>query len=133
MHGFKGERTLMRIHVEEQDKFEGKPVYEYIVQLLRSRHFAGATAFRAVEGFGATGHVHHNKTWSLTMDCPVVIECVDTDEKIQSILPELDRMIGGGVITLERVRVVLYRKKLPPEERDARASMEITGNWQADE
>ena len=133
MHGFKGERTLMRIHVEEQDKFEGKPVYECIVQLLRSRHFAGATAFRAVEGFGASGHMHHTGTWSMIMDCPVVIECVDTDEKIQSILPELDRMIGGGVITLERVRVILYRKKLPPEERDARASMEVSGKWQADE
>jgi len=133
MHGFTGERTLMRIHVEEQDKFEGKPAYECIVQMLRKKHFAGATAFRAVEGFGATGHMHQSGTWSLRMDSPVVIECVDTDEKIQSILPELDRMIGGGVITLERVRVILYRKKLPPEERDARASMEVTGSWKVDE
>lgn len=133
MHGFKGERTLMRIHVEEQDKFNGKPLYEEIVQLLRKRRFAGATAFRAVEGFGATGHMHHTGTWSLKLDCPVVIECVDTDEKIHSVLPELDRMIGGGVVTLERVRVILYRKKLPPEERSARASMEITGSWQIDD
>lgn len=130
MHGFKGERTLMRIHVEEQDKFEGKPVYECIVALLRKHHFAGATAFRAIEGFGATGHVHQTGTWSLRLDNPVIIECVDTDERIQTILPELDSMIGGGVITLERVRVILYRKKLPPEERDARASMEITGRWE---
>lgn len=133
MHGFKGERTLMRVHVEEQDKYEGKPVYECIVQLLRERHFAGATAFRAVEGFGATGHMHHTGTWSLSTDCPVIIECVDTDEKIQAILPELDQMVGGGIITLERVRVILYRKKLPPTERDERASMEITGSWKTEE
>ena len=133
MHGFKGERTLMRIHVEEQDKFEGKPVYECIVQLLRTKHFAGATAFRAVEGFGASGHMHQTGTWSLTVDSPVIIECIETDEKIQSILPELDRMIGGGVITLERVRVILYRDKMSPEERDERASMEITGSWKTDD
>ena len=111
MHGFKGERTLMRIHVEERDKFDGKPVYECIVQLLRAQHFAGATVFRAVEGFGGSGQMHQTGTWSLTMDSPVIIECIDTDEKIQSVLPELDRIIGGGVITLERVRVILYRDK----------------------
>jgi uncharacterized protein len=133
MQGLKGERTLMRIHVEEQDKFDGQPVYERIMHLLRSRHFAGATAYRAVEGFGATGRTHRERTWALTVDVPVVIECVDTDEKIQGILPELDRMIGGGIITLERVRVILYRKDMPPDERDDRASMEITGSWQPDE
>ena len=133
MQGFRGERTLMRIHVEEQDKFDGKPVYEAIVALLREHRFAGATAFRAVEGFGASGHLHEDHTWEVKLDVPIVIECIDTDEKIKGILPELDRMIGGGVITLERVRVILYRSHLPPEERDERASMEITGRWQDDE
>ena len=123
----------MRIHVEEQDKFHGLPVYEQIVQLLRERRLCGATAYRAVEGFGASGRMHHERVWTTRLDVPVVIECVDTDEKIQAILPELDRMIGGGVITLERVRVILYRRDLPPEERDPRASMEITGRWQVDE
>jgi hypothetical protein len=122
MHGFEEERTLMRIHVEEQDKFEGKPVYECIVQCLRSRHLAGATAFRALEGFGPTGRMHESGTWSLKLDCPVVIECVDTDENIQSILPELDRMVSGGIITLERVRVIMYRKAAPPEERGPRVA-----------
>lgn len=110
MQGFKGERTLMRIHVEEQDKFDGQPVYERIVELLRSRHFAGATAYRAIEGFGASGRAHRDRPWTVTTDVPVVIECVDTDEKIRAVLPELDRMIGGGVITLERVRVIRYGK-----------------------
>lgn len=133
MHGFKGERTLMRVHVEEQDKIDGSPVYERIVHLLRDRHLAGATAFRALEGFGASGHVHQQSTWSVKLDVPVVIECIDTDEKIQSVLPELDRMLGGGIITLERVRVILYRQGLPAEERDDRASMEVTGRWQPDD
>ena len=133
MHGFKGERTLMRVHVEEQDKFEGRPVYEAIVELLRREHLAGATALRAVEGFGASAHLHETHALDLKMDVPVVIECIDTDERIQALLPQLDRMIGGGIVTLERVRVILYRKDLPPEERDEHASMEITGSWKIDE
>jgi PII-like signaling protein len=133
MRGFKGERTLMRVHVEEQDKFEGRPVYEAVMELLRRQHFAGATAFRAVEGFGASAHVHQEHTWSVTLDVPVIIECIDTDERIQSVLPQLDRMIGGGIVTLERVRVILYRKHLSSEERDERASLEITGDWTIDE
>jgi len=133
MHGLEGERTLMRIHVEEQDRFEGKPVYEAIVELLRERHFAGVTAYRAIEGFGASGHLHKDSTWSVRLDVPIVLECIDTDEKIVSILPELDRMIGGGVITLERVRVILYRKNLPDSEREPRGSMEVPGEWMSEE
>jgi PII-like signaling protein len=125
MRGVKGERTLMRVHVEEQDKHEGRPLYEAIFELLRRSHFAGATAFRAIEGFGASDRVHEAHVWSMTTDVPVVIECVESDEKIQAILPQLDAMIGGGLITLERVRVILYRKDLPAEERDEHASMEI--------
>ena len=126
MHGYTGERTLMRVHVEERDKFQGHPLYECIVQVLRRRHFAGATAYRAVEGFGATGRLHDHEAWSLKLDCPVIIECVDTDEKIKSVLPELDGMIGGGVITLERVRVIMYRKRMPPEELEPDASREAS-------
>lgn len=133
MHGFKGERTLMRVHVEEQDKYQGKPVYEAIIELLRREHFAGATAFRAVQGFGASTRLHEEHVWSITADVPVVIECVDTDERIQAVLPKLDAMIGGGLITLERVRVILYRSDLRPAERDEAASMEITGKWQHEE
>lgn len=130
MHGFKGERTLMRIHVEEQDKYHGQPLYQCIVELLRKKHFAGATAYRAVEGFGASSHLHVERTVALTLDVPVVIECVDTDQKIQAVLPELDEMIGGGVITLERVRVIMYRKNIPPDERDEQSSLDITGSWE---
>jgi uncharacterized protein len=112
MHGLVGERTLMRIHIGERDKFGGKPLYEAIVALLRERHYAGATVFRAIMGFGATARLHTDKVLRLSVDLPLVIECVDTEEKITAILPELDRMIGGGLITLEKARVIVYR----PEE-----------------
>jgi hypothetical protein len=112
MHGLIGERTLMRIHIGERDKFHGKPLYEAIVLLLRERQYAGATVTRAIAGFGATARLHTDKVLRLSVDLPIVIECVDTEEKISAILPELDGMIGGGLITLERVRVITYR----PEE-----------------
>jgi PII-like signaling protein len=109
MHGLTGERTLMRIHIGERDKFHRKPLYEAIVHLLRERHFAGATVFRGIMGFGASAGIHTEKVLRLSLDLPLVVECVDTEEKIQAILPELDQMIGGGLITLERAHVIIYR------------------------
>jgi len=131
MHGLKGERVLMRVYVEEQDKFDGHPLYERIVRLMRGHHFAGATAFRATLGFGPSSHVHEAHTFHLKLDQPIIIEAIDSEERIQSILPELDRMIGGGLITLERVRVIMYRKDMPPNERDSDSSTDITGTWRA--
>ena len=109
MHGFKGERVLMRIHVGSQDKHDGKPLYEQIVKLLRQRHYAGATVLRGIMGFGANSRIHTDRFLELSVDLPLVIECVETEEKIEAILPELDEMIGGGLITLERARVIMYR------------------------
>jgi PII-like signaling protein len=109
MHGLTGERTLMRIHIGEQDKFHGRPLYEAIVRLLRERHFAGATVLRGVIGFGANARVHTERVFHLSLDLPLVIECVETEEKIREILPTLDAMIGGGLITLERAKVIVYR------------------------
>src|SRR5437868_8583506 len=102
MHGLKGERVLMPIHVEEQDKVKGRPLFEAILFLLHKRHFAGATVLRGVVGFGPGGRMHRRRILSIVEDCPIVIEVVDREEKIQSILPELDEMVGGGLITLER-------------------------------
>jgi PII-like signaling protein len=113
MHGLTGERTLMRIHIGERDKYEGRPLYEAIVHLLRRQGFAGATVFRGIMGFGASAGIHSEKVLRLSLDLPIVVECVETEEKIQAVLPELDRMIGGGLITLERARVIAYR----PEQR----------------
>jgi PII-like signaling protein len=109
VHGLKGDRTLMRIHIGENDKHGGQPLYAAIVELLRERHYAGATVFRGVLGFGAHARVHRAKLLQLSSDLPIVIECVETEERIAAILPDLDRMIGGGLVTLERVRVIMYR------------------------
>ena len=115
MDGLTGERTLMRIHIGERDKHHGKPLYEAIVLLLRERGFAGATVLRGIMGFGASAGIHSEKVLRLSLDLPLVVECVDTSEKIDAILPELDTMIGGGLITLERANVVIYRGDQPKE------------------
>ena len=91
MHGLTGERTLMRIHIGERDKHHGRPLYEAIVLLLRERGFAGATVLRGIMGFGASAGIHAEKVLRLSLDLPLVVECVETEEKIQAILPELDR------------------------------------------
>jgi len=127
MHGFKGERTLMRIHIGESDKYQGKPLYKAIVELLRERHYAGATVFRAMTGFGASARIRTDRIEVLSLDLPIVIEVVETEERIQAILPQLDEMIGGGLITLERARVIMYRPNLRPEERVEGWQIDRTG------
>jgi len=109
MHGLTGERVLMRIHIGESDRYKGKPLYQQIVEVLRSRHYAGATVFRGIMGFGASSRLHTDRFLELSMDLPIVVECIDTEERIEAIIPELDEMLGGGLITLERVKVILYR------------------------
>jgi PII-like signaling protein len=125
-HGFKGERTLMRIHIGERDRFNRKPLYQAIVELLRKRHCAGATVLRGITGFGATAKLHTDRIEVLSLDLPIVIECVETEERIQAILPELDGMIGGGLITLERARVVMYRPELRPDDRPPEYGIDVT-------
>src|SRR5215475_8815333 len=124
MHGFKGERVLLRIHIGEADRYRGKPLYQAIVELLRSRHYAGATVLRGILGFGPNSKLHSDRFVELSMDLPIVIECIETEERIEAFLPELDGMLGGGVITLERTKVIMYRGDVPPEER--------TGSWPID-
>jgi PII-like signaling protein len=106
---FEGERTLMRIHIGESDRWHGKPLYEAIVELLRKEKFSGATVLRGVGGFGGSSVYHTDKVLRLSQDLPVVIEMVEATERIEQILPQLDQMIGGGLVTLEKVRVILYR------------------------
>ncbi len=119
-HRFKGERTLMRIFIGESDKHQGKPLYEALVELFRSRGFAGATVLRGITGFGSTSHIKTEKVLRLSLDLPIIIEVIETEEAIQSILPELDSMIGGGLITLERAKVIMYR---PANMRPSQAEM----------
>ena len=108
-HRFKGDRTLMRILIGESDKYHGKPLYEALLERFRKKGLAGATVLRGVAGFGAGSVVHTEKVLRLSLDLPIVIEVVETEEAIQSILPDLDEIIGGGLITLERARVIMYR------------------------
>src|SRR5580692_4258394 len=106
---FEGERTLMRIHIGESDRWHGKPLYEAIVELLRREKFSGATILRGVGGYGSSSIYHTEKVLRLSQDLPIVIEVVAFTERIEAILPRLDEMIGGGLVTLEKVRVILYR------------------------
>ena len=109
MHGLKGERVLMRVHIGERDKHKGKPLYAAIVELLRRKGYAGATVYRGIMGFGASSTVHTDRIEVLSLDLPIVVECIETAERIDAVLPELDEMIGGGLITLERANVIMYR------------------------
>lgn len=108
---FEGERTLMRIHIGESDRWEGKPLHDALVNFFRQREFAGVTVLRGVAGFGSASRVHTDRILRLSQDLPIVIEVVEYPERIERILPELDSMIGGGLVTLEKVRVILYRSK----------------------
>lgn len=130
MHGFKGERVLMRIHIGERDKHKGRPLYQEIVELLRQRHYAGATVLRAIMGFGASARLRTDRIEILSLDLPIIIECIETEEKIKAILPELDDMIGGGMITLERAKVIMYRPHQSEDEAPDDWSLDVTGSWQ---
>ena len=103
------EAVLLRIFIGESDRWEHRPLYEAIVLKARESHLAGATVLRGPMGFGKSSRLHTAKILRLSMDLPLVIEIVDTDEKIQSFLPLLDEMMGGGLVTLEKVKVVHYR------------------------
>jgi PII-like signaling protein len=104
-----GEGKLVRIFVGESDRWEGKPLYEAIVQRVRQEGLAGATVLRGIEGFGAHSRIHTARILRLSEDLPIVIEIVDRAERIDAILPILDEMIGEGLITIERVQIVKYR------------------------
>ena len=106
---FAGERTLMRVFIGESDKYHGRPLYEALVDLFRQKGLAGATVLRGVAGYGASSTIHTDKVLRLSLDLPIIIELVETQEAIDAVLPELDAMIGGGLITLEKARVILYR------------------------
>ncbi len=101
--------TLMRIFVGESDEYDGKPLYQAIVEELRAAGLAGATVLRGIEGFGKSSVLHTGHVLRLSSDLPIVIECVDRSERIEAILPRLDEMIGDGLLTLERVDVRIYR------------------------
>ena len=105
------EAVLLRVFVGETDRWEHKPLYEAIVLKARELHLAGATVLRGSMGYGKSSRLHTTKVLRLSDDLPIIVEIVDSDEKIQAFLPVLDQMVGGGLVTLEKVRVINYRGK----------------------
>jgi len=106
-----GEQTLMRIHIGESDRWQRSPLYEALLRLFREEGFSGVTVLRGVGGYGSASRYHTEKVLRLSQDLPIVLEVVESSERIEKILPKLDEMIGGGMITLEKVRVILYRSR----------------------
>jgi hypothetical protein len=103
-----GQGLLVRIFVGEDDTYRGRPLYEGLVRFLREKGLAGATVLKGVEGFGAHSRIHTARILRLSQDLPMVIETVDTEDRIRAVLPELESMIREGLITLERVEVLKY-------------------------
>jgi len=110
------EAVLLRIFIGESDRWKHQPLYEALVLKAREMHLAGATVLRGPMGFGKSSRLHTAKILRLSMDLPMIIEIVDSEEKIQSFLPILDEMMKGGLVTLEKVRVIHYRGELPAEQ-----------------
>jgi uncharacterized protein len=102
------EAVLLRVFIGEDDKVGRQPLYEAIVLKAREMHLAGATVLRGPLGFGHSSHLHTTKILRLSQDLPMVIEVVDSQEKIDAFLPELDRMMSSGLVTLEKVQVLHY-------------------------
>jgi hypothetical protein len=103
------ESLLLRVFIGESDRHEGRPLYEAIVLKARELHLAGATVIRGAMGFGRSSRIHTSKILRLSYDLPLVIEIVDSEEKINAFLPILDAMVGGGLVTVEKARVIFYR------------------------
>jgi PII-like signaling protein len=104
-----GEGKLLRLFLGESDRWDGTPLYEAIVQRARAEGMAGATVLRGIEGFGASSRIHTQRLLELSSDLPIVVELVDTQDKIERILPILDEMVGDGMMTVETVHIVTYR------------------------
>ncbi len=110
MTGLTGEQVLMRIFIGESDKHGHIPLYEALVEFFRKEGFAGATVLRGVAGFGAHSVYHTDKLLRLSMDLPIVVEVVDSQERIDGVMPKIDEMMSGGMITLEKATVIRYSR-----------------------
>ena len=102
------EARLLRIFIGEDDKYDGRPLYEAIVLKAREMNLAGATVLRGALGYGRSNRLHTAKILRLSEDLPLAIEIVDSEEKINAFLPELDRLMSSGLVTIEKVRVLQY-------------------------
>jgi uncharacterized protein len=107
---FDGEAERLRIYVNETDRWEGRPLYEAIIRAARDSGMAGASALRGIEGYGTSNRIHTVKVLHLSEALPIVIEIVDSPQRIASFLPVLDKMVAEGTVTLEKVRCITYRQ-----------------------
>lgn len=112
------EGLLVRMFIGEQDMADGIPLYEAVVLRARKKGIAGATVLRGIMGYGASSRIHTTKILRLSEDMPMIIELVDSEEKINNFLPELEDLVQGGLITLERIRIQTYSTGTPPEKSD---------------
>jgi PII-like signaling protein len=103
--------VLLRIFIGEAQKWHGQPLYEAIVIKAREMHLGGATVLRGPMGYGKTSRLHTSKILDLSFDLPLVVEIVDSEENINAFLPVVDQMIGSGLVTLEKAKVIHYRGK----------------------
>ncbi len=111
-----GPALLARIYIGESDRWDGRPLYQAIVETLRAEGVAGATVLRGIEGYGRAARVHTAQILRLSEDLPVLIEVVDREDRLRSVLPRIDAMVDGGLITLEHVEVIAYRSPEPGDE-----------------
>ncbi len=111
MTRFSGEKVLMRVFLGESDQINHRPLYEVLVELFKKEGFAGATVLRGVAGFGAHSVFHTDKLLRLSSDLPIVIEVVESQEKIDAVMPRIDELMTGGMITLEKATVIRYSHK----------------------
>jgi hypothetical protein len=109
MRDIEGEGLALRIYVGERDRHRGEPLWQALLTLLRARGLAGCTVFRGLAGFGANAVVHTEHVLRLSVDLPLVVECVDSREHIEAVLPEVDELLDGGLVTLMPVRVISHR------------------------
>jgi PII-like signaling protein len=110
-----GPALLARIYIGESDRYDGQPLYEAIVHLLRERGVAGATVLRGIEGYGRAARLHTTRILRLSEDLPILIEVIDREDRLRAVLPDIDAMVEGGLITLEKVEVMTYRS---PEKEE---------------
>ncbi|MBP2133460.1 PII-like signaling protein [Methanomicrobium sp. W14] len=103
--------VLLKIYIGESDRYRGKPLFQYLIDFFSEKGLYGATATRGITGFGATSRIHTSSIIRLSSDLPVVIEVVDSEEKINEIKPFLEEIIGGGLVIQQEAEVCYYRSK----------------------
>jgi PII-like signaling protein len=127
-----GQAHLLRIFVNESDRYEGRAVYETIIRAARDQGLAGATALRAIEGYGAGGRIHSVKVLHLSEDVPIVVEIIDTPERIAAFIPTLDKVVAEGIVTVEKIHILTYRRNTA-DQPDGELQLDIDDSELADD